>query len=194
MKNELVASILYGLERHIVEVQKKLRTDPCSFTIAVYLVSKDIVYIWTKFPWMASRTWKSFTKSFPLENRETKLSRLLLAPLKGKHLLLSAVGINMPIYVYAAQAAIALGLLWRLCISHTLCTSGLARSNHFPYFAFQHRHKIFIDVGKDVSGGNVFIPSAMGSCSAKLFVSGSLADSFPCVLQEHPGKLTRYLG
>lgn len=48
------------------------------------------------------------------------------------------------------KAAIALGSLWRLCISHTPFDSGLAKPNHFPYFPSQYRHKIFSYVGKDL--------------------------------------------
>lgn len=102
MKNELVALILCGQARHFAKVQKKLRTDPCSFTIAVYHVSKEKFCIWINFPGMASRTWKCFTKSFPLEKwRKAKFSKLLLDPLKGKHLLLSAVRINVPVHVHS---------------------------------------------------------------------------------------------
>lgn len=102
MKNEVVVLILCGQARHFVKVQKKLRADQSSFTIAVYHISKENFCIWINFPWMASRTSKSFTKPFPLEKqRKTKLSRPLLAPLKGKHLLQSAVGINVRMYAHS---------------------------------------------------------------------------------------------
>lgn len=56
MENELVALILCGQARHFVKVQKRLRTDLRSFTIAVYHVSKEKFCTWINFPWIASRT------------------------------------------------------------------------------------------------------------------------------------------
>lgn len=125
---------------------------------------------------------------------EEKTFQPYSCPTEGQALSLSAVGINMPMY---ADSNTRLQQPWDRsegCVFHILHLLQAWQNPVIFPTSLPSTDTRYSVMWVKTYGRRQCVPSATGSCSTKLLVSGSLAYSFPCVLQEHPEKLTRYLG